>query len=460
MLIAPPVRDTAPPSGLALGDLRAREFSRLDASGEAYLDFTGAALYPESLVRAHAERLERTVFGNPHSESPASRRSTAAHAAARRAILGFLDADEAEYDACLTSNASNALRLVGESFPFAAGSRFLLAADNHNSVNGIRELAAAKGADVRYLALDDELRLDRPEDALDAPRAPSLLAYPAQSNFSGVRHPLALARQARSLGWRVLLDAAAFVPTRRLSLREHPADFVALSLYKVTGYPTGVGALVARREALAELRRPWFAGGTVDFVSVQNRLHQLRPGADAFEDGTPDFLALDAVPDALAWVEQVGLDRIGRHVVALTARLLGALAALHHSNGRPVVQVYGPATVRDRGGTVAFNVLDRAGRALPYETIVEGALLARISIRGGCFCNPGAGERAFDFPAAQAARCLEQARRHGFDPRRFSACMDGRPAGALRASFGAPTVGRDLDRLVALLASWRDCTLD
>ena len=136
------------------------------------------------------------------------------------------------------------------------------------------------------------------------------------------------------------------------------------------------------------------------------------------------------------------------------------MKALHHSNGRPVVQIYGPATVRDRGGTVAFNVLDRAGRGLPYETIVEGALLARISIRGGCFCNPGAGERAFDFPAAQAARCLEQARRHGFDPRRFSACMDGRPAGALRASFGAPTVGRDLDRLVALLASWRDCTLD
>jgi len=78
----------------------------------------------------------------------------------------------------------------------------------------------------------------------------------------------------------VLLDAAAFVPTAMLSLREAPADFVTLSLYKVLGYPTGVGALVVRSESLGRLRRPWFAGGTVEFASVQNDLHRLRRGAD------------------------------------------------------------------------------------------------------------------------------------------------------------------------------------
>ena len=83
-----------------------------------------------------------------------------------------------------------------------------------------------------------------------------LLAYPAQSNFSGVRHPLAWVAEAKALGWDVLLDAAAFVPTSRLDLRETPADFVSLSFYKMFGYPTGVGCLLARREALAALRRP------------------------------------------------------------------------------------------------------------------------------------------------------------------------------------------------------------
>ena len=51
--------------------------------------------------------------------------------------------------------------------------------------------------------------------------------------------------------------------------------------YKLFGYPTGVGALVARRKALAKLKRGYFGGGTVQFASVQNRLARLQRGAFA-----------------------------------------------------------------------------------------------------------------------------------------------------------------------------------
>ena len=145
-----------------------------------------------------------------------------------------------------------------------------------------------------------------------APDRPSLFAFPAQSNFSAVRHPLGFVREAQTLGYEVLLDAAAFVPSAALSLRQVPADFVTLSLYKVLGYPTGVGALVARRDALGRLRRPWFAGGTVQFASVQNGIHQLRAGASGFEDGTSNFLGLSAVPRGLAYLNGVGMTSIGR----------------------------------------------------------------------------------------------------------------------------------------------------
>src|SRR6266566_8110660 len=49
-------------------------------------------------------------------------------------------------------------------------------------------------------------------------------------------------------GWDVLVDCAAFVP---------------LSFSKIFGYPTGVECLLARKAALAKLRRPWYAGGTI-----------------------------------------------------------------------------------------------------------------------------------------------------------------------------------------------------
>ena len=181
--------------GDAVAALRAREYARLDVRGEVYLDYTGGGLYAESQLREHQELLRDGVFGNPHSGSPSSRASTRLADEARLAVLRFLRADPDEYCVIFTSNASAALKLVGEAYPFGSGGHLLLTVDNHNSVNGIRELARSAGARVTYLPLRrDDLRPD-PAQVLaaldDAPgRAGGLFAYPAQSNYSGVRHPL------------------------------------------------------------------------------------------------------------------------------------------------------------------------------------------------------------------------------------------------------------------------------
>jgi selenocysteine lyase/cysteine desulfurase len=434
--------------------LRAHEFSRLDDTGHAYLDYTGSALAADSHVAAHAALLRASVLGNPHSDSPASRASTGAVEDARAATLRFFDADPAEYAVVFTANASGALRLVGEAFPFAPGSRFVLSADNHNSVNGIRRFAEKRGADVRYVPLDGELRLRDAEPYLaGADRSrPHLFAFPAQSNFSGVRHPLSLVHAAREMGFHTLLDAAAVVPTAPLRLRDVRPDFVALSFYKMFGYPTGLGALIARREALERLERPWFAGGTVDFVSTHARLHALKAGAEAFEDGTPNFLAVSAVPAGFELMERVGMARLGYHVAGLTRTLLAGLAALRHADGAPLVRIHGPADMRDRGGTVALNLLDSAGRVVDYRRVEAAAGRAAISLRGGCFCNPGAAEHAFGFTADASARCFGAAARDGFDLDRLRACLGGAPVGAIRISVGMANLEADVMRVIAMLA--------
>jgi selenocysteine lyase/cysteine desulfurase len=438
--------------------LRAREFGRLDATHHAYLDYTGSALYPDSLVASHLDMLRNSVLGNPHAESPASLASTALVAEARAHVLRFLDADPCEYDVVFTANATAAIHLVASSFRFGAGAPFVLTTDNHNSINGVREYARRAGASVHHLPLDDELQLAEPEERLaelPAVRGRGLFAYPAQSNFSGVRHPLSLVRSAQRLGYRVLLDAAALVPTSRLSLRDVPADFVALSFYKMFGYPTGIGALVAGRDALAELNRPWFSGGTVEFVSVQGGIHALRDGADGFEDGTANFLGIGAVPAGLLFLETLGLDRIDSHVSGLAATLAATLGALRHRNRRPVTRLYGPSRPMTRGATIAFNVLDDAGVAVPYGIVEERARAARVSVRGGCFCNPGASEAAFGFPIEATQRCLVQTRERGWSIPRFAECMSGFAVGAVRASFGIPSNERDLVRLVEVVDSFR-----
>ena len=458
-----PHAETSVASEPFFADLRGREFARLDAQHQAYLDYTGSGLYPASLVDDHARRLREGVFGNPHSAHAPSRASTAVMEEARAAVLRFLDADPDDYTVIFTGNASAAIKLVGESYPFGPGGAYVLAADNHNSVNGIREFARRAGAGIRYVALDDELRLVGAEAALAgaaaaaaAGKAPRLFAYPAQSNFSGVKHSLDLIAAARRLGFHVLLDAAAYVPTNALSLRAHPADFVAVSFYKIFGYPTGVGALVARLDALARLERPWFAGGTVDFVSVQNDRHQLAGAPERFEDGTPDFLNIAAVAPGIAFMETLGMARLSERVRALTAALIGALESLTHGNGRPLVVLYGPRTMDRRGSTVSFNLVDAAGRPVPFADVEARARDAGVSVRGGCFCNPGAGEKAFGLSAPDADRCMTETAER-FTLERFAECMGrGVAVGAVRASVGMATTAADVQRAVDVLASFAE----
>jgi len=441
-----------------LDELRMTGYARLDRAGQTYLDYTGASLYADSQVREHVALLERGVLGNPHSASPASTETTTLVERARRAVLTWFNATD-DYTAIFTLNATGALKHVGECYPFAPGARFLLTSDNHNSVNGIRQFALARGAAVEYVGLTyPELRLD--EESLTRQlfaRPAGLFAFPAQSNFSGVHHPLSLVKRAERLGWHVLLDAAAFVPTNRLDLRAVQPHFVTISFYKMFGYPTGVGCLLVRNDVLPELRRPWFAGGTVNFATVQARKHLLSPGEAGFEDGTLNFLSIPAVEIGLRHLAAVGIERVHARVHCLTGWLLRELVGLRHSNGKPMVRIYGPVGTDARGATVTLNFYDPDGHLLDYRRVEELAGLQRISLRTGCFCNPGAGETAEhiteeDIEAAIATRTdMNLPRFLQFITRR-----GGKSAGAIRISLGIASNFADVDRFLTFARGFRD----
>jgi selenocysteine lyase/cysteine desulfurase len=445
-----------------LDDLRADEYGYLDDRGDVYLDYTGAGLPSRSQLRAHARRVASGAYGNPHSENPTSSASTELIERARMAVLRFFNACPREYAVIFTPNATSACRLVAEAYPFRLGRRLVLTADNHNSVNGIREFAASSGARVRYVSLTPDLRVDERDlnSALGRGHgsSPGLFAYPAQSNFSGVRHPLSWVRRAQGAGYDVLLDAAALVATSPLDLSRVQPEFVTVSWYKVFGYPTGVGCLVARRDALARLRRPWFSGGTVWGVSVAGDWHKLLASEAAFEDGTLNFQSIPEVGVGIDWVTGIGLDLIGRRAAMLTGWLLECLAGLKHSNGSPMALLYGPGPEPGgvgpgRGATIAFNFLDPAGNIVDERVVSRDAAAAHISLRTGCFCNPGAGERAFGLSGKAADGAFP--RRSRMRPgvmRETAGTLDdylsaiGMPTGgAIRVSLGLASTRADVE---------------
>lgn len=447
-----------------LDEWRATEYSRLDAQKQIYLDYTGGGLYAASQLQQHMTMLQHNVLGNPHSANPTSLAMTDMVEEARRYVLRYFNASPAEYIAIFTANASGALKLVGEAYPFDPNSHYLLTFDNHNSVNGIREFARNKGAAFTYVPLTmPDLRIDQAKLqelwATANPDGHNLFAFPAQSNFSGVKHPLDMIAQAQEYGWDVLLDAAAFVPTNRLDLSQVKPEFVALSFYKMFGYPTGIGALLVRKTALSKLHRPWFAGGTVNFASVRGEGHYLAQDEAAFEDGTVNYLNIPAVKVGLEHLEKVGIDTIDQRVQCLTGWLIDQLLTLKHSNGKPMIRLYGPANTLMRGGTVTLNFYDPDERLLDYRRIEELANGEGISLRTGCFCNPGAGEIAEGLTREDMLAGLKDGDTMNLP--RFMQVIQHRgnkSAGAIRVSVGLATNFADVYRFMQFAASFRDQT--
>ena len=447
--------------------LRQQEYSRLDELGHVYLDYTGGGVYAQSQIQKHMDLLLKGVYGNPHSSNPTSMAMTELDEQAREYILHYFNADPEDYCVIFTSNASGALHLVGESYPFDVNGQYLLTYDNHNSVNGIREFARANGAKLTYTpVLPPDMRLDENTLMKNLDQAilngNNLFAFPAQSNFSGVQHSLDWIEVAHEKGWDVLLDCAAFAPTNRLDLSRVKPDFVTLSFYKMFGYPTGVGALIARKSILKKLRRPWFAGGTVSVVSVQGDAYFLDEGHAAFEDGTIDYLNIPAVETGLRYIESIGVDVIHQRVVAFTEYLLHELTALKHENGKALIKVYGPISSQDRGGTIALNLFDADGTVFDDRLVEHLANQFKISLRSGCFCNPGAGELAHNISQEYAKKLFQNTDRMTFEDYAMAVMSDGEHhgLGAVRISVGLITNFSDVYQLVEFMKSFLDIKSD
>jgi selenocysteine lyase/cysteine desulfurase len=297
--------------------------------------------------------------------------------------------------------------------------------------------------------------------SLASPRHPHLFAFPAQSNYSGVQHPLEMIGEAQARGWDVLVDGAAFAPTNLLDLSRWHPDFVPLSFYKMFGYPTGVGCLLARKPALEKLRRPWFAGGTITIASVQGDGHHLAPGEAGFEDGTINYLNLPAIEIGLRHVAACGLETIHQRVVDLTGWLLESLLSLRHENGEPLVRIHGPRDTRRRGGTMTLDLYDRRGRPFDGRRLEEMANRANISVRTGCFCNPGAGEVAHGLTEREMKPFFQAAR--GMSYQELADAMlekYGKNVSSIRVSVGLASNFADVYRFVAFARGFLDRTVE
>jgi molybdenum cofactor sulfurtransferase len=364
------------------------------------------------------------------------------------------------------ANATAAIKLVGEAFrDQQSGFDFGYHEECHNSVIGLRQLAQHSQV-VRDTQTSNDWLSSRTHPSRLRRRfeRPKLIALPGQSNLSGVRDNALLTavcqnvQHMQSRGRLVysLLDAAALASTAPLDLSKpcYKHDYVALSFYKIFGFPD-LGALLVKKGPAADILRSkrYFAGGTVDLVLTGSDPYHVRHTTvhEALEEGTIPFHNILALGHALDTHTRIygSMENITRHVRYVTNTARQQMLALRHRTGAPVVRVYWSSESEAHGPVIAFNILDRSGRHFRTSDVELSAIDAKIHLRKGGMCNPGGVAKYLGITAEQMTGFYARGIKCS-DDSKAPTDFDG-AVGMVRVSFGAMSSMEDVERLMAWL---------
>ena len=342
-----------------------------------YLDNAATSQKPRQVIDALVHYYESYNANIHRAVHALGEEATAAYEEAREKVARFIGAPSSE-SVILTRNTTEAINLVAYAWGRAnvgEGDEIILTQmEHHSNLIPWQQLAAEKGATIRYIEIKPNGTLELGNlSALFSPRT-KLLAMPHVSNSLGTINPVEeIVAEARKRGVTTLIDGAQAMPHMPVNVQAVGADFYAFSAHKMLG-PTGVGVLYARRELLEEMA-PFLGGGEMILkVTFEGATWNDLPWK--FEAGTPNIADVIAFGSAIDYLDELGMDNVRRHEVEVTAYALDRLRGLGD------VTLYGPDDPEQRGGVVSFNF----GDLHPHDV---GTILDRhgVAIRAGHHCT-------------------------------------------------------------------------
>ena len=268
-----------------------------------------------------------------------SNKCTDANEEAREDIRRFINA-AADREIIFTRGTTESINLVAHSF----GEAFIREGDeivvtemeHHANIVPWQMLCERKGAILKVIPFDDKGELDLSGlDSLLTERVKMVgLAY--VSNVLGTVNPVReIIRRAHAVGAKVLIDGAQAIQHIPVDVQELDCDFFVFSAHKIYG-PTGVGVLYGK-EALLEQMPPWQGGGEmIKEVRFEKTTYNELPFK--FEAGTPDFIGIIGLGEAIRYVETIGLKDIAAYEHDLLAYAMQQMRQI------PQMRIFGEAT--------------------------------------------------------------------------------------------------------------------
>ncbi|WP_121820183.1 aminotransferase class V-fold PLP-dependent enzyme [Halostella salina] len=326
-----------------------REF---DGDQVAYLDNAATTQTPDRVVDAIADYY-RTTNANVHRGiHHLSQEASLAYEEAHDKVAEFVGASGGREELVFTKNTTEAENLVA----FAWGLNELGPGDeivttemeHHASLVTWQQIGKRTGADVKYIRVTEDGRLDMDHAAELITDDTELVSVVHVSNTLGTVNPVGdIADIAHDHDAYAFVDGAQAVPNRPVDVEAIDADFYAFSGHKMAG-PTGIGCLYGKQELLAEMEPHYYGGGMIRKVTFEDSTWADVPWK--FEAGTPVIAQGVGLAEAVDYTEDIGVERIQRHEAELTEYAYDRLS--EHDD----VELYGPPPGPERGGLVSFNL--------------------------------------------------------------------------------------------------------
>lgn len=303
----------------------------------------------------------------------------------RRRVAQYINA-RSHREVIFTRGTTEGINLVASSFGSLlpdGGDIILTVMEHHANIVPWQLLAEKKNMHLRVVDIDErgELKMDQYRELFGPNTA--MVAFAHVSNVLGTVNPVReMVATAHSHGVPVLVDGAQASPHMRIDVQDLDADFYVFSSHKMYG-PAGIGVLYGK-EDLLEKMPPYQGGGEmIEHVSFEHTTYAELPFK--FEAGTPDFVDIAALSQALDFIEETGIENIAAHEHELLDIATAEMLKI------PELTIYGMAEKKDP--VISFNVgnihnydigmlLDKQGVAVRTGHHCAQPLMERLGVPG------------------------------------------------------------------------------
>ena len=306
-----------------------------------YLDNGATTQRPRRVIEKMDEYYYRYNSNVHRGVHYLSNRCTDANEEARAIVRRFIHA-ASDKEIIFTRGTTEGMNLVAYSFGEAfigQGDEILVTEmEHHADIVPWQMLCERKGAVLKVVPFRDNGELDMEAfDRLLTERV-KMVGVAYVSNVLGTVNPVAeIIAKAHAVGAKVVVDGAQAIQHIPVDMQALDCDFFVFSGHKIYG-PTGVGVLYGK-EHLLEKMPPWQGGGEmIKEVRFEKTTYNELPFK--FEAGTPDFIGIIGLGEALKYVEDLGL----REIAAYEHGLLEY--AMERVREVPGMRIFGEAAMK------------------------------------------------------------------------------------------------------------------